>query len=444
MARTKTPLRYKLAARLLGKGKAFVPHLSNTLDMYDTSGKTRDYVTKRDAISANLGWAFTANDAIVRPTARVKLTLSRRDSKGDRTEVLDHPILDLLNAPNGALKGRQMRRLHFTYMNFTGESYILMLKGSEPFEPKKGQIPDSLHILPSHLCDFELGDTYSESRVKFNNKSYPISSIIRDLNPNPGNPYFGQSIITAASATIDTDEQMKDWNRRFFANNARPGLVFSTNEEMSDEAYERWKAQFVDTHTGTENAYKNLLVEGGDVKPYMVNQQDLDFLASRKFTRDEIFAMFQTSPAVVGIIENANRSIMDGAFYTHMVNNCIPRIEDFVELMNTSFIQLFDPTLELGYENPVGEDKDAKLKEAEKGVNKWLTIDEVREQYGLEALPAGLGDQIYAAGTLRPLDQLVAAAAPPETQPPAETPAPTEGKKSLPKSSPSQSIPTTK
>ena len=131
------------------------------------------------------------------------------------------------------------------------------------FEPKKGQLPDSLHVLPAHLVEFKLGETFSTSTVKFDNKIYPISSVMRDLNPDPRNPYYGQSIITAAATTIDTDEQMKDWNRRFFANNARSGLIFSTKEEMSDEAYKRWKAQFSDAHTGSENAYKNLLVEKG-------------------------------------------------------------------------------------------------------------------------------------------------------------------------------------
>jgi capsid portal protein len=55
-----------------------------------------------------------------------------------------------------------------------------------------------------------------------------------------------------------------------------------------------------------------MIIEKGDAKPYMMTQQDLEFLASRKFSRDEIFGMFQVSPAVVGVIENANRSIMDG------------------------------------------------------------------------------------------------------------------------------------
>ena len=411
----RTPLRYKLAARLLGKNKAFIPHLSNTVDLFDNSGELKEYRTKSEALTANLGWAFTANNAIARPVASLELQLFRKKQDGDREEIEDHPILDLLARPNGALKGKQLRRLHVTYMNFTGESYMLMMKGDKPFEPKQGQLPDSLHVLPAHLCEFKLGDTYSQSVVRFNSTEYPIASIIRDLDPDPRNPYFGQSRIRAAAATIDTDEQMKNWNRRFFANNARPGLIFSTNEEMSDDAYDRWKKQFVDGHTGSENAYKNLLVENGDAKPYMVNQQDLDFLNSRKFTRDEIFAMFEVSPAVVGMIENANRSIMDGAIYTHNINNVIPRGDDWVELLNTSFVQVFDPTLELGYVSPVAEDKAAKLNEAAKGVNQWLTIDEVREQYGLEALPDSLGTQIYAQGSLRPLETLASADAGSET-----------------------------
>ncbi|WOI85985.1 phage portal protein [Rhodococcus qingshengii] len=428
MAKRNLPIRIRVAKALIGRNnKAFIPHLRDMLGS-DAINDINNYRTKSEALTANLGWAYAANDAIVKPVSRIELVLYRKQKDGDKEQIFDHPILDLLKRPNFALTGKQLRRLHYTYLNFTGESYILMMKGTEPFIPTKGQLPDSFHVLPAHLCDFELGQTYTESYVRFNNKQYPIASIMRDLNPDPQRPYFGQGVITAAATTIDTDEQMKGWNRRFFANNARPGLIFETDEEMSDDAYERWKKQFLDEHTGTDAAYKNLLVEGGRAHPYMVNQQDLDFLNSRKFTRDEIFAMFQTSPAVVGMIENANRSIMDGAIYTHTILNTIPRAEDFVELLNTSFVQICDPTLEVGYINPVAEDKKAKLNEVQQGVNKWLTIDEARAQYGMDPLPNDLGTQIYAQGSLRPLDSL----ADPVTPPP-ETAAPDEGKKSFPK-----------
>lgn len=297
MKEKKLPLRIRLAAAIAGR-KAFIPSLDlrDTLDAIDDGNHIKSYRTKSEALTANVGWAFTANDAIVRPTANVKLKLYRKQKDGEREEIFEHPVLTLLKKPNAAHTGKLQRRLHFTYMNFTGESYTLMMKGDKPFVPAKGKLPDSFHLLPAQQCEFVLGDTYSESKVRHNNNEYPITSIIRDIEPDPSNPYFGQSRIAAAAATIDTDEQMKDWNRRFFANNARPGIIVSTNEQMSDESYKRFKAQFESAHVGTDNAYKNLIIENGDAKPYMMTQQDLDFLKSREFTRDEIFAMFHVSP----------------------------------------------------------------------------------------------------------------------------------------------------
>ncbi|BAS17620.1 uncharacterized protein RBE_0759 [Arthrobacter sp. Hiyo8] len=90
---------------------------------------------------------------------------------------------------------------------------------------------------------------------------------------------------------------MKAWNQQLFANGARPSLIFQTDQPLDDDAYARWKAQFADDHTGTNSAYKPLLIEGGKATPWMLNQQDLDFLESRKFSRDEILAMFKVSPA---------------------------------------------------------------------------------------------------------------------------------------------------
>lgn len=147
MAKENTPLRYRLASTLLGRNKAFTPHLQNTLDAFDGGGNSvKNYRSKGEAITANLGWAFAANGAIVRPTAKVKLKLYRRDKMGDNEEIFAHPILDLLKRPNYALTGTQMRKLHFTCMDFAGESYELMMKGGDPFVPAKGQLPDALHV----------------------------------------------------------------------------------------------------------------------------------------------------------------------------------------------------------------------------------------------------------------------------------------------------------
>lgn len=57
-----------------------------------------------------------------------------------------------------------------------------MMKGDQPFEPRQGQLPDSLYVLPAHLVEFKLGERFFTSTVKFDNKQYPITSVMHDLN----------------------------------------------------------------------------------------------------------------------------------------------------------------------------------------------------------------------------------------------------------------------
>jgi HK97 family phage portal protein len=430
MPQRKPPFRLRLAKVILGnKAKEYIPSLSSIYDGWgygSTGTPLNDYVGKNEQLQANLGWCFAANNAIVEPTAAVELKLYRKTKGGKREEIVEHELLDLLDNPNTAHTGEQLRTLHFSYMNFVGESYVYMRDSrGNAYEPAKGRLPAALEIFPAHLVQFTLGEAYSKSTVRYGQETYPLTSVIRDLNPDPSYPYYGRSIIRASAQTLDTEFQMKEWNRRFFANNARPSLIFSTNEPLDDEAYERWKKQFQDEHGGTENAYKPLLIEGGDAKPYMLNQQDLDFLNSRKFSRDEILAMWRVSPGIIGAVENVNRSNLEAGFYIHAVVNIRPRIRQFVRQLNASLVSIYDPTLELGFEDPVPEDTDARLKAAREGVNKWWTIDEVRDQYGDPALPDDLGSQVYMANNIAPLSAIA------EHPKPGEVINPTQPSKSL-------------
>lgn len=416
MPQSKSPLRLKIARAILGsRAKEFIPPLSPVDDLqFGGGGRLNNYKTKPQQLSANVGWCYTANTAIADPCAAVQLKLYRKKKDGDREEILEHEILDLFNAPNLVHTGEQQRQLHFTYMNFVGEGYLHMMKGDSDFIPSKGKLPDALYTFPAHRVQLVLGSSYTKSIVKLGQDEHPLLSFIRDINPDPDNPYFGRSVITAAATAVDTEFQMKEWNRRFFANNARPSLVFKSNEPMDDPVYERWKKQFTDEQTGTQNAYKPLLIEGGDVTNIM-SQNDLDFVNSLKASRDEILAMWRVSPGIIGSVESVNRSNLEAGFYIHALINVVPRVRQFVKQVNASLVKVYDPTLELDFVNPVPEDVAAKLQAATAGIDKWWTKDEVRDMYGEKPLPDGLGTQIIVMGkTPMTLDDVVNGEAEPE------------------------------
>lgn len=424
-------------------GKAYIPSLAQ-IDGAD-SVPLATFNTKPEQLRTNIGWVYAANSAIVDDVAAATLKLYRLKKDGDREEIDEHPILELLENPTLAHTGEQMRSLFHTYRNLVGEAYLLMVKAGNPVEVKPGVLPDALQVVPAHLVDFKLGEgRYSESKIKYGREEYKITEVIRDFMPDPGSPYYGRSIVAAASAAIDTDQQMQSWNRRVFQNNARPGLVFNlTGDHIDQTVRERLKQQMDEIYSG-DGTFRSLVLENGDVKPYMLTQQDLDFLASREFTREEIMAMFKVPAAMLGMSKDYNRANIDGSRYIHMISNVVPRLRAEVRMWNTQLVKKYDATLELDFDSPVPEDVEAKLKQSQAGTNTWLTIDEVREQYGLEALPDKLGEQLYVPINSTPLARIAAGPKPaPATNPGNQAPTPSpddgddetapEGKKSLPK-----------
>ncbi|WP_159441864.1 phage portal protein [Williamsia sterculiae] len=368
-----------------------------------SGGPLKRYDTKAEQITALTGWVYTANGAIADPCAAVELKLFRKKKDGTKVEVaFGDPameIMDLLNSPNALHTGEQLRQLHFTYMNIVGESYVYMrgLDGN-PFIPSKGKLPAALDIFPAHMTAFRLGSNYSDSTVHLGEHAYPIQSIIRDLNPDPSNPWLGQSIVAAAAQTVNLEEQMKTVNEMLMKNGARPSVVFQTNEQLDDSVYERWKKQFFDDYTGVMNSGKPLLIEAGSVVQNMLSPRDLDYLASRRFSRDEILAMFRLSPGMIGLVENVNRANLEAGFYVNAVVNIVPRVRQFVRQVNASLVGIYDPSLELDFVNPVPEDADAKRAYVEGATDKFITKDEARAMYGLKPLPDGLGEHIIVTG----------------------------------------------
>ena len=400
MGRIENAVKALGGARLLSR-KDYIQPLSDMGGLGLAGSNTINrYGGKAAQLKANIGAVWQANEIITIAAANIEIKLRKRNSKGTFDEITEHRLLDLIEQPNNFMTGKQLRKLHYTYMNLVGEAYELKLD----YEGKD-KIPAALHVLPAQYTDFILNDSWDNSKVKYNNKEYSIFDILRDFNPDPENPYRGRGVVAAAAATLDTDSQAKEYNRRFFANSARPSVTVETQGEMSDKAYERFKQSFNDSFTGVENAHKPIIVEGATVKPFTLSQKEMDFLASQQFTRKEILAFFFVSGAMLGDTDQANRANMDASEYNLAKYAVKPRVEQYLELLNNRLVKLANETGLEFYTDPiVPEDVEAKLAEAKASVNAWATIDEQRTKYGLDPLPGGAGAKMYIPANLVPIE----------------------------------------
>lgn len=368
-----------------------------------------EYKDKKSQLMANVGWVYAANQVIADDCSAVRLKLMHKMRDGDEEEVYSHEVLDLLDDPNMVITAKQLWNLYYSYLNLTGEAYILKLDQKGNPLTDKTKLPSALFPLPSHLCEFHLGERdWNESYVMFNGDRYPISAILRDINPDPENIYQGMSIVRKASLTVDTDIQMKRWNNKLFKNGARPGVVVEVPDQLKDDAYNRLKQQFDEQYRGVGNAFNRVILEGGaKMSPFMMTTQDLDFLESKRFTRDEILAMFKVSGSNLGITEDVNRANAEAQDYAYAKRCIKPRLEQFIDFMNKRLLRpIYGGEYVLSYEDPVPENAEMRLQEAQAGVNSWLTIDEVRDMYGREALPNGDGNKLYVPMGNVPINEL--------------------------------------
>ena len=368
-----------------------------------------EYKNKSAQLMANIGWVYSANQVIADDCASVRLKLMHNMKDGDQEEVYSHEILDLLNDPNNVITAKQLWNLYYSYLNLTGEAYILKLDRKGNALEDKTKLPSALFPLPSHLCEFFVGEkSWEQSYVMFNGEKYSINAVLRDINPDPENIYNGMSIVRKASLTIDTDIQMKRWNNKLFKNGARPGVVVEVPDQLNDASFNRLKQQFDEQYRGVGNAFNRVILEGGaKMSPFMMTTQDLDFLESKRFTRDEILAMFKVSGSNLGITEDVNRANAEAQEYSYAKRCIKPRLEQFVDFMNKRLLRpIYGDEFELSFEDPIPENTEMRLREAQAGVNNWLTINEVREMYGREALTNGNGDQLYVPISNVPIEDL--------------------------------------
>lgn len=141
----------------------------------------------------------------------------------------------------------------------------------------------------------------------------------------------GYSPIAKAREAIGLGLAAEQFGGRFFANDARPGVILRHPGHLSDEAFERIKKSWEDTHKGSDRAHKAaLLEEGMDVTTIGIPPEDAQFLGIRKFQVSEIARMFRIPPHMIGDLEHATFSNIEHQaieFVVHCIRPWLVRWE---------------------------------------------------------------------------------------------------------------------
>jgi len=301
-------------------------------------------------------------------------------------ELDAHPLLDLLERPNQRQAGASFLETLYGHLLLSGNAYVERVEAGETARELHLLRPDRVSVVtdaagwPNALEHREGG---TKRRVALGAGALHLSLF------HPLDDHYGFAPLEAALMALDIHNAAGRWNKALLDNSARPSgaLVYAPKEggNLSDEQFDRLKAELEDGYSGAARAGRPLLLEGGlDWKAMGLTPKDMDFMEAKNGAARDIALAFGVPPMLLGIPGDntyANYQEANRAFYRMTV---LPLVARTARELSAWLSPAFGEGLALWYDADAVEgltaERDALW--ARIGAAGFLTDDEKREAVG--------------------------------------------------------------
>lgn len=349
----------------------------------------------------------------VRANAVANIDLSLVDKNGEVIEI--NPIIEVLDRVNPTMTRKELLRATQSFLDLNGNAYWFLSRENDG----EGEIkeiyvlrPDRVTIVPDATNPLAIaGYIFKQD----GGRKVPLKAKevlhFKNFNPNANHPFphYGVGIVEASQWAIATDNEIRKWNLKFFQNNAQPdGILEVTGDSsMSQDEYQRLRAEWDSEHKGSANAHKTAILSGGITwKETTRSQSAMQFSEQKTINRDEILALFQVPKTILGLTEDVNRATAEASIYVFNLFTVKEQMQNIVDTLNEFLIPEFKGAEQyyFTFTSPAKEDRVEVLAEYTQGIDKWLTRNEIRAREGLA--PTTEGDTIMGTFNQVPIDTL--------------------------------------
>lgn len=327
-------------------------------------------------------------------------------------EVVEHPLIDLLNSVNDFENRFETMELTNTMNDLTGNCYWFISNG--PLG-----IPDHLQVLRSQWMTivpdkktFIKGYLYGRQYDK--KIRLDPDEVVHFKYPNPHNPWYGMGPVQAAAYAVQRQNLMDRYESSTLENMGRPdiGIIYQKGrlkKEQRKELEQEWNVAF----KGPDKAGKIKIMDTDfKVEKFGWSPKELEFLQGRPWTMKEIAASLNVPVGFLDTseISKAPRAGMEGTDLFLAKYSTKPRCLRIEQKLNEKLVPKYDERLFVAFDNPVPEDRRFELLEETQQLKNWvITINEARIQRGMKPVP-------YGDAPLIPLNVAPLGSAPAESQ----------------------------
>lgn len=325
----------KLGPFSISLGKSLSPDLAGWMVGNDVD--TQGNGAKLSQPYMQSAWIYTAVSLIADNIANVPFRISNvgagkgrriralRDSSDPRhrsevrralgeTLVDSGPVVDLFNAPHPTMNRTLFWELVASWDAQRGEFFIVPLDAADNPVDLKDRAPQvqRLITLPTEMfwhmvVGYDLqGWRYTGSPLMSPIPSEILlpSEVIHSRNVNPYLFWRGLSPLFVANVAAQSDYAAGKFMQGLMMNNADTGIILESDHPLSKEQLDQALAQLKERKRKAGTPDRPMALSGLRVAKPTISNVDMEFLNNRKWSRDEMFAIWKVPPSLAGFTDS--------------------------------------------------------------------------------------------------------------------------------------------
>ncbi len=304
-------------------------------------------------------------------------------------ELDEHPLLDLMARPNARQAGSSFVEALCGHLLMSGNAFVELI-GTGGARELHLLRPDRIAIVADGggwPVALEHREGSAKRRIALAAGEEGGALHLRLFHPL--DDHYGFPPLQAALMALDIHNSAGRWNKALLDNSARPSgaLVYAPKEggNLTEEQFDRLKAELEEGYSGVTRAGRPLLLEGGlDWKAMGLTPKDMDFIEAKNSASRDIALAFGVPPMILGIPGDntySNYQEANRAFYRSTV---LPLIGRIAGEFSAWLAPLFGRRLRLSFDADRIEGLTAEREAlwARIGAADFLSEDEKREAVG--------------------------------------------------------------
>ena len=338
-----------------------------------------------------LSWVFTAVNTVAQAAATTNFQVYRLENER-QLEIVNHPFELLLQHPNPLQSRYELLKATFSYWLLTGKAYWWLNRPVNEGAPLEIWLLPPQHMQPIpderlYLRGYKYDPGGGQAPLLLE-----TTEVVHFRRFHPRNQFVGLSAIESIAVAAVGDMKMTEWNTNYFAQiNANIPGILAWADPIPDAVWQRMQADIKRQHGGTKRQLMMLRNVGkGGVQwlPTAMSQKDMEFLAGRNLTKEEIFGVL--APGLASMLAvNATEANARAGKATLMEHAVYPLHKAVAEKITLSVLPAYGEQL-VGRFDDVRLTDRAMLIQEQRAAGEVLTINEVREKYyQLPPLPDG-------------------------------------------------------